>query len=157
MSRVNWKRLQPNSVREALELCKDHARERHNLSVQRIADLLQLPDHYTLYKWLQTGRMPTIVIPAYESACGINLVSRWVAASAGKLLIDLPTGRKAGVQDVQQLQEVLLEATAALMAFYNGKQDADTTLNAIRNAMESLAWHRGNVIQHAQPQLELGD
>ncbi len=157
MSRVNWKRVQPASVRDALELCKEHARERHNLSVQRIADRLALPDHFTLYKWIQTGRMPTIVIPAYENACGINLVSRWVAASAGKLLIDLPTGRRATAEDVQQLQEVLLETTAALMAFYNGKQDADDTLAAIRNAMEALAWHRGNVTQHAQPQLELGD
>ena len=44
MTRRNWKRIQPTSLRNALELCKDHAKERHNLSVERIAEQMGLAD-----------------------------------------------------------------------------------------------------------------
>lgn len=50
MSRRNWKHIQPTSLRQALELCKDHAKERHNLSVERIAERMGLADHWALYK-----------------------------------------------------------------------------------------------------------
>jgi hypothetical protein len=36
--RRNWNALQPSSLRQALELCKEYARERRNLSVERIAE-----------------------------------------------------------------------------------------------------------------------
>jgi len=58
MTKRNWKRVQPSSLRNALELCKDYAKERHNLSVERIADRMGLSDHWTVYKWIQTGRIP---------------------------------------------------------------------------------------------------
>ena len=157
MRRRNWKRLQPVNIRQALELCKVHARERHNLSVERIAAQMGLPDHFALYKWIQTGRFPAVMIPVYERVCGINLVSRWLAASSGKLLVDMPTGRGCSADDMQQLQEALHAATGALLAFYAGQQEASATLGAIQSAMEGLAWHRGNVQQHEQPQLELGE
>ena len=48
--RRNWKRLQPTSLRNALELCKEHARERLNRSVERIADEMGITDHWTVYK-----------------------------------------------------------------------------------------------------------
>ncbi|MNE67920.1 hypothetical protein D3C80_1635560 [compost metagenome] len=116
-----------------------------------------LADHWTLYKWISSGRMPAVMIPAYEAACGCNYVTRWMAGAAGKLLIDVPTGRKCSAQDIQELQAQLHAATGALMAFYAGHSDAEATLGSIRNAMEGLGWHHGNVAQHVQPQLELGD
>lgn len=156
MKRRNWKYAQPSSLRQALEWCKEFARERHNLGVERIAERMGLPDHSALYKWLANGRMPAVLIPVYERVCGINLVSRWLAATAGKALIDIPTGRTATAQDTQRLQEIFTETTGTLLAFYSGKHDAADTLAALQNALEELAWHRGNVQQHAQPQLELG-
>ncbi len=156
MRRRNWKRAQPASLRQALEWCKEHARERHNLSVERIAEGMGLPDHSALYKWLANGRMPAVLIPVYERVCGVNLVSRWLAASSGKVLIDVPAGRAATAKDTQRLQEILTETTGTLLAFYAGKDDVPATLAALQNALEELAWHRGNVQQHANPQLELG-
>ncbi|MBY9178666.1 hypothetical protein ISG45_32350, partial [Pseudomonas aeruginosa] len=47
-------------------------------------------------------------------------------------------------------------ATGALMAFYDGKQTAEQTLDAIRAGLESLAWHHGNVAQAETPQLDFG-
>lgn len=156
MSRRNWKRIQPTSLRHALELCKDFAREKHNLSVERIAERMGEADHWTLYKWLQNGRIPAVLIPAYEAACGVDFVTRWLAGASGKLLIAVPTGRNLKATDVSVLQESLHGTVTALMDFYNGKAKAEATLAAITTGMESLAWHKGNVEQHNQPQLELG-
>lgn len=154
MSRRNWKRIQPTSLRNALELCKDHAKERHNLSVERIAESMGLTDHWTVYKWIQSGRIPANMIRPYETACGIDYVTRWLAASSGRLLIDIPTGRKADAADMQALQELLNTAVGQLLQFYGGKAEAGDTLAAIQQAMEGLAWHRGNVQKHAQPELD---
>lgn len=156
MNRRRWKRQQPNSLRHALELCKEYAREMRNLSVERIAERMGVADHWTLYKWISSGRMPAVMIPAYEAACGISYVTQWMGAAAGKLLIDIPTGRKANTHELNSLQGELTAAMTALLAFHDGKQDAESTLAALRTAMEGLGWHHGNVAQHAQPQLELG-
>ena len=58
MRRRNWKRVNPTSLRHAMELCLDYGREKRNLSVDRVADLMGMPSKYTLYKWLENGRMP---------------------------------------------------------------------------------------------------
>lgn len=154
MSRRNWKRIQPISLRHALELCKDYAKERHNRSVERIAEQMGLADHWSLYKWFQNGRMPLNLVRPFKAACGIDFVTRWQTASAGKLLIDIPTGRKADAVEMQILQELLNTAVGQLLQFYGGKAEAPDTLTAIQQAMEGLAWHRGNVEKHAQPEFD---
>lgn len=151
----NWKTTQPNSLTSALRLCKDYAIERKRLSVERIADLMGVT-HDSLYKWLSTGRMPAMLIPAYEHACGSQFVTRWLAASSGKLVIDIPTGKGATSEDMQALQTSLHEAVGRLMSFYQGNTDSEATLAAIQTAMEGLASHRQNVKSHDTPQLELG-
>lgn len=156
MIRKNWKRLQPTGLRQALELCKEHAREKRNLSVERIAEEMGEADQWTLYKWIQTGRIPAIKIRAYENTCGIEYVTRWLAASAGKLLIDLPAGHDASAGDMQQLQALLNTAVGQLLKFYAGKIGAADALGPIQQAMEGLAWHRGNVERHAAPQFDFG-
>jgi hypothetical protein len=156
MSRKNWKKVQPSSLRHALELCKEYARDRRNLSVERIADLMGVADHFTLYKWLSTGRMPAVLLRAYETACGADFVTRWIAASAGKLIIDIPTGTNASAEDTHALQSTLHDAVGAVMAFYAGKASAEDALAAIQGGMESLAGHRVNIQKHGQPELDLG-
>lgn len=155
MNRRRWKNVRPTSLRHALELCKDFAIDAHNKSVQRIADEMGLPDHWALYKWLQTGRMPANLIRPYERVCNCDYVTRWIAASAGRLTIEMPTGRHCTAQDTQVLQELLTTAAGKLLAFYAKNSEADETLAAIQAAMEGLAWHRGNVSQTQHPQLEL--
>ncbi|MFB9160382.1 hypothetical protein [Chromobacterium violaceum] len=155
MSRRNWKRLQPSSLRHALELCKDFARERHSLSVERIAERMGLADHWTLYKWIQNGRMPICLVRAYEAVCGINYATRWLAASGGFLLIDMPTGRNASAEDIQVLQQTLNDAVGLLLQFHAGKGQEADTLAALQQGLEGLAWHHRNVEQYLQPELEL--
>lgn len=153
MIRRNWKRIQPTNLRDALRLCKDYALERKNYSVERIADLMDVSSDL-LYKWLSTGKMPVSSIPAYEHICGINLVTRWLAASEGFLIIMAPTGRSASAADMHALQEALNDAAGQLLQFYGGKVDAAVVLAAIQQGMEGLAWHKGNVEKHLQPELE---
>ena len=155
MNRRRWKNVRPTSLRHALELCKDFAIDAHNKSVQRIADEMGLPDHWALYKWLQTGRMPANLIRPYERVCNCDYVTRWIAASAGRLTIEMPTGRNCTAQDTQALQELLKTAAGKLLAFYAKNSEAEETLASIQAAMEGLAWHRGNVSQTQHPQLEL--
>lgn len=156
MSKRNWKRVQPTSLRDALRLCKDHALDKSNYSVERIADLMGITSDL-LYKWLANGRMPAASIPAYEHICGINFVTRWMAASTGHLMIAIPTGRNASTEDMQVLQELLHNAAGKLLQFYAKRADAVTTLAAIQQGMEGLAWHKGNVEKHLQPEFEFSE
>jgi len=149
-----WKRLQPNSLRDALRLCKDYALAEKRLSVERIADLMDVTADL-LYKWLSNGRMPVSLIPAYEHICGIDYVTRWLAAHAGRLLIDIPSGRAATAVEMQVLQEALNTATGQLLQFYAGRAQAPEALAAIQTAMQGLAWHRVNVQKTDQPELDL--
>jgi transcriptional regulator with XRE-family HTH domain len=157
MTRRNWKRVRPTSLIEALRLCKEYAHERRNLSIERIADRMGVT-HDSLYKWLAGGRLPAILIPAYELACGCSFVSEWLAASAGKLVIDMPTGRKCGTEDLLTVNSGCAAALQLLTAFYADPASADTdaTLSALRGHLEQVAYHHQNVARYAAPELEFG-
>jgi hypothetical protein len=155
MTRRNWKTLQPTSLRHAFELCKDHARDRLNKGVERIADDMGLADHWVLYKYLQKGSMPANLIRPYELACGIDYVTRWLAGSGGRLLVDIATGRKLSHADIVELHKHFATALELLTQFYAKPTDPSATLAALTTHMEHVAWHRQNVAQHINPQLDL--
>ncbi|MDP2380172.1 MAG: hypothetical protein Q8M35_06765 [Pseudohongiella sp.] len=155
-ARRNWKRIQPNSLRHALELCKDHAREKLNKSVERIADEMGMADHWILYKVFQSGRLPANLILPFEAACGINYVTRWLAVSGGNLLVEIPTGRKLTGADVVELHNGFGSALSMLTDFYAKKGNAAETLAALTSHLEDVAWHRINLAQHAEPEFEFG-
>lgn len=157
MSRRNWKTWVPRSPAESIRGCVDAARETRNRSADHLSfDYLALNNGSSLYKWQADGRLPLSLVLPLEHACGQPLITRYLAAAHGKLLVDIPSGRDSSAEDMQRLQQVLHEAAGALMAFYGGRQSAHQTLEAIRAGLESLAWHHGNVIQHDHPQLDLG-
>lgn len=154
MTKRNWKRVQPTSFRHALELCKDHAKEVNNLSVERIADLMGEESHWTVYGWLRDGSIPGKKIMAYEHVCRADFISRWLAHAKGKLLIDIPTGRAATPEDIAILQDQTTMAIAALIQYAAGKANEEDTIAAITQAMESMAWHRANVAKAGHTDLE---
>jgi hypothetical protein len=155
MPAINWKRMQPTSLMHSLRLCKDFARDRHNRSVERVADLMGVSADL-LYKWLGTGRMPANLIPVYEHACGCYFVTIWLAHSAHKLVVDIPTGRNATATEVSELYQQFADVVGNLAKFYEGKADAQETLNQVTSLMAGLAWHHGNVEKHLQPEFEFG-
>lgn len=150
----NWKRIRPNSLREAYRLCKEHARIAKNLSVERIADLMGCsPD--ALYKWLSNGKMPSNYIPTYEHICGIHFVTEYLVASSGRIAIKIPNGRRATDMEISELQAVSNEAIAKLIRFYKGEADSEETLSALTHLLEGVATHRANVEKSSQPELAL--
>lgn len=154
--RAFWKRYQPTSCRDALHRTKEYAREAHNLSIERIAEQMGLADHWALYKWLESGRFPFVLIPAYEAVCGINLTSRWLAAAQRRLLVDMPIGKAASQADLVQLGSGFQHAVQLLHDFYksSGAADPAPVLEALRAHMESVACHHFNVSVFAEPELD---
>jgi hypothetical protein len=153
MSRRNWKVWRPTSLQEAVEGCVQFAQEKR-LSVERLADLVG-ESRWTIYKWIQTGSIPARKIAGFEHACGRCYVTEYLATSARKLLIDMPTGRLATGSDVHALQQSFTDAIGALLAFAQGKAEAPETLDHLTAAMTRLAQERAQVEHHAQPELDL--
>jgi hypothetical protein len=150
----NWKRTVATSLCHAMELCLEHAREKHNRSVDRIAELIGLANKYTLYKWVESGKLPAIQVRPFEHACGCDFVTKYLGHAAGKLVVDIPVGRVADPSDVNRVQESCVAAVGALIAFYDGKRTPEQTIAAVTVAMEDLAWHRLNAVKVAAPELD---
>lgn len=155
MRKRNWKRVTANSIKEAMRLCIEHARECKNLTVDRIADLMGLSSRDTLYKWLANGRMPVNQVHSFEHICGISLVTQYMAASSHKLLIDMPSGKPAKDTDLIALQTGFNDALNQLARFYQGNADTDETLSALTATLSEIAAHRANVKLAHAPELGL--
>jgi len=150
----NWKKARPTSLLHALGLCVEHARETKNAGIDRLAERIGDEHHHNLYKYLGNGRMPLVKLRAFEEAAGAPFVTRWLAMSAGLLVIDVPCGRDHGGADVLALQEVLNDAVGALLQFYAGKAEQAEVLARLTAALEGMAFHRENVRKHDQPELD---
>jgi hypothetical protein len=149
----NWKRLIPKSHTEALRLCKDYAREVHNLSVERIADEMGATAD-VLYKWLANGSMPLNRIRSYQLACRCNFVSRYMAYSDGNLLIPIPTGKGINDSEMMQLHQSFHGAALMLAGFYKGGVAPEEVMDALVSHMQATGWHHANVQKHLQPELQ---
>lgn len=149
--------MRPTSLLNAMELNVEHGRKVRNAGVDRIAEGMGEESHHNLYKYLANGRMPLVKLRAFENACGATFVTRWLAMSAGLMVIDIPTGRKADGDDVLALQETLNDAVGALLQFYAGKADQPAVLARLTAGLEGLAFHRENVKKYDQPEFEFND
>lgn len=137
-----------------MRLCKDFAKDRHNLSVDRIADRMGVSADL-LYKWLANGQMHLAQVQNYEHICGCHFISDHLAHAHGKLSVAIPSGRDLADDDLLHMHQSFSGAMALLADFYAGKCTGDTTLAALTKHMEATAWHRENVLAHSQPELDL--
>jgi hypothetical protein len=96
------------------------------------------------------------LLPAYEHACGCHFASEWAAASAGKVVVNIPTGRAVTQGDLVELNTGFGAALQLLADFYNapGKADATETLTALTSHLSQVAWHHANVTSYTTPELE---
>lgn len=155
MLKRNWKRLQPHSLRHAMELCLEYAREVHHLSVDRVADRMGV-NKWTLYKWIPDEKLPVHLVRAFEHACECPhcYVTRYLCHSARLLAIPMPTGRQASAREINALQASCTRAVDHLLRFVEGEAHVEDTLEALTQTMEDLAWHRGSVERSRQPDFE---
>lgn len=144
----------PASLSEAIEACVRFAQTKHHRSVDQLADLVGT-SKWTIYKWIESGQIPARLIRPFEHACGVALITKYLAASAGLLTVQMPTGRAPNPADINAVQAACTAAVAALIDFAGNKRHAADTLFALTNAMEHLAHQRGQVERHTQPELEL--
>ena len=152
----NWKRFRANNLRDAMRACKDYALEKRQLSVARIAELMGDVTEETLYGWLSKGRMPAVLIPTFELVCGANFVTEWLAASAGRMVIAMPKGRKVNDAELLQITADCTQAMSQLAAFYADPSKVDTAglLELLQRHLEQVAFQHHNVGQYIAPQLE---
>lgn len=156
MARRNWKHERAISLRRGMELNVLHAREKLNRSVDRIADLMGMASHFTLYKYLESGRMPAVLIPAFENACGSHFVTQYLAHSAGRMLVEVPTGHKSTHRELNEVSAYANQVLGMLIDFYEGRCEQEDIESALTGLIEDLAHQRGNVAKHHQPELMLG-
>lgn len=154
MSRPRWKARQPATMQEAIRLCLDYGLHKHNRSVARIAELMGVSE-WVVYKWMSKGSIPSERIRPFEFACDATYVTQYIAASAQKLIIDIPAGKSCGESDLLDLQNTLNSTVSLLTQFYRGDSDAGDVLQGISVALADLASHRENVKKHDNPELEL--
>lgn len=149
----NWKRIVPSNTREAIRLCKDFAKEVHNLSVEPIADIMGVSSD-SLYGWLGNGKLPANLIPAYENACGCHFLSEHLIHAQGKLAISISIGRNISDKDFLQLHNSFSSAVAILTDFHKGKASAEESIGALTHHMQIAGWHRNNIEKQDSPELD---
>ncbi len=103
---------------------------------------------------MEDADLPANRLAAWFHNTNGRAVIRYLCAQAGGLFVPVPTGRRPNPIEMAELQKVLAETTGALLRFYSGQADANETLGDVQQALEALAWHRGNVEKHAQPELD---
>lgn len=154
MRKRAWNTWQPSCLQEAVEGCLGYALDKHRRTVDHVADLVG-ESKWTVYKWVQSGGIPAKKIAGFEHACGAHYVTRYLASSARKLLVDVPTGRLAAPSDIAALQSSCTAAIAALIDFAAGRSNAANTHASLTAAMTTLAFERAQVERHDQPELNL--
>ena len=154
MTRKRWKPVQPASMQHAIRLCLDYALHKHNRSVARVAELIGTSE-WAVYKWMSEGSIPSVRIRPFEFACDATFITHYIATSAQKLVIDIPTGRSGSQDELLDLQNQLNDAVSLLTRFYRGEAEAEDVLHGVTRAMQQLAGHRENVRKHDAPELAL--
>ena len=55
-------------IQSAIRECLDHAKRVLYRDVANLAELMSLDNKWVLFKWVETGRIPAVAIPAFEAA-----------------------------------------------------------------------------------------
>lgn len=144
------------SLNQAIRQLKQLGREKNNLSVERMADHLgESPD--LLQKWCGTARLPINKVIGLESLCGHPFITEYLAHAQGYLLVRVPTGRKAEISDLNQLNVFTHQVLASIAECYAGASEPDETACQILQLMQEMAYQHHNVKKLEQPELSFGE
>jgi AraC-like DNA-binding protein len=150
---TNYKNKIPTSFTEALRMCKDYAKDKHNLSVERIADEMGLTPS-RLYQHLDNGDMPFNRVRSYQHICRCNFVTQYMANGDDCILIKMPKGKRVSDDQMVHFNKSFSKALSELSEFYTLYQNPDEVISALTDHLENVAWHRANVERTSQPQLD---
>ncbi|WP_215782048.1 hypothetical protein [Paludibacterium sp. B53371] len=154
MRNRKWKSVRPASLSEAFELCVEYAGE-HRRPIKVLADLMGV-ELKTLYRWLADTSMPLNRLRQFETFCGIAFVSEYLCLAHGdRVVVEIPSGKRAGVAALSEVQVNAASALALLSQFYQNGQGVEETLSCLTRTLTEFAYHRQNVMKAAQPELAL--
>ena len=129
-------------IQSAIRECLDHAKRVLYRDVANLAELMSLDNKWVLFKWVETGRIPAVAIPAFEAACGSNALSRCLAEKGGSMTIPAPTGRFARATSSAEAHLLVSTAIVKAITAETDTSKAGEAVRAINGAIESLAWLR---------------
>lgn len=153
-SRKNWNKIVPNSPVHALQLCKEFAVDKHQMSIERIADRMGTTRE-SLYKYISNGTMHASMLIAFEQACGKAYMTQYSAHSQGFLLVEAPSGKRAKTKDVIELQALMVQVAGLILRAFDGTADIGETVALIKKLMEDLAYQERNLTSFESPQMAL--
>jgi len=109
-----------------------------------------------LYRWMSDSSMPLNRIRQFETFCGASYISEYLCTAHGdKIVIDIPSGKKANVTDLAEVQANFAEAIALLARFYQNGDDVEKTVSVLTRTLSELGFQRSNVMKVSQPELAL--
>lgn len=152
------KRSQPvhSNVPDASFMCLKHAQEQLNRGAERIAEYPGVSTRqFTLYKWISSGKIPACKILPFERACGADYITRYLVHGHNKLIVPIPSGRRASNKEITELSLSVHSSLSAIHQFYEGNLHAEEAMTVITELMEDLAHHRNNIAKYKQPELGL--
>ena len=154
MRKRNWKKERATSLVHSFELAGDYALEVLRRPPKQMAELMDtsLP---TYYRWISEGAMPASKIRQFEHLCGCHFVSDYLALAAGRMVVEVPVGKRAAEIEIAELQSANAQAIKLLIDFYAGRSALDETLMALDDALRGLGFHRANVVKVTEPELNL--
>lgn len=149
-----WKSVRATSLSEAMELCVEFSTENRR-PIKVLADLMGV-ETKTLYRWLAETSMPLNRVRQFETFCGISLISDYLCTAHGdKVVVSIPTGKKADIADLIEVQASFAEALTLLSRFYQHGDDVENTVAALTKTLSQLAYQRANVAKVGEPELAL--
>ncbi len=152
--KTSIKSFRPKTLSEAAEACLEHAAKKGR-PAKVMADLMGV-ELKTLYRWQADTSMPLNRIRQFETFCGASYISDYLCLAHGnKVVIDIPTGKRADITDLAELQGNFAEALALLARFYRDGNGVDETISALTLTLSNLAYQRSNVQKSHQPELSL--
>jgi len=128
-----------NEVQLAIAACLRHAKIERCRDIQDIAKAMGLPNHWVLYKWIETARIPALMVPSFEDACGAAFLSQSLAEASGLIAIKAPTAQAATAVDWAQANVLVAKAMADAAASIADPAQWREAIKACNQAMNALA------------------
>lgn len=148
----NRKRI-PSSLGEAISLCMEVA-EKNRRPAKVISDLMGV-ELKTLYRWLSEDSMPLNRLRQFETFCNAHFISDYFSTAAGRVVIEIPVGKKATETDIAEMQTGFGESVVLLSKFWQNSASLENTVAALTQTLKQVAYQRENVLKSINPELTL--
>ncbi|MCB6182349.1 hypothetical protein LIN78_02110 [Leeia sp. TBRC 13508] len=143
----------PTSLDDAIEKATQQA-DRSRRPAKVMADLMGV-ELKTYYRWLSESSMPLNRLRQFETFCGAHFVSDYLSTAAGRVVIEIPVGKKAKPEDIANMQAMFGKAIMLLSQFWETRDGMEETLSVLTETLQQVAFQRENVLKSVSPELDL--